>query len=113
MANQTINQLVIAVVSGAQAGGLTQRLRAAGFYFTQLDSWGGLLEESTMCLIIGLNASRRPALMDLICQCCKVHRQFIPARLDASMLQVQPVMIEAEMGGASVYTVEVERFERL
>ncbi len=113
MANQTINQLVIAVVSGAQAGGLTQRLRAAGFYFTQLDSWGGLLEEPTVCLLIGLDAVNRPALIDLIRQCCQVHRQYIPARLDASMLQVQPVMIEAEVGGAAVYTVAVERFVQL
>jgi len=113
MANQTINQLVIAVVSGAQAGGLTQRLRAAGFYFTQLDSWGGLLEEPTVCLLIGLDAANRPALIDLIRQCCQVHRQYIPARLDASMLQVQPVMIEAEVGGAAVYTVAVERFVQL
>ena len=113
MANESINQLVIVVVSGAQAGGLTQKLRAAGFYFTQLDSWGGLLEESTLCLLIGLNADRRPALLELICQCCQVHRQFIPARLDASMLQVQPVMIEAEVGGAAVYTVGVERFVQL
>jgi uncharacterized protein YaaQ len=78
-----------------------------------MDSWGGLLEESTICLLIGLNSERRTALMDLISQCCKVHRQFIPARLDASMLQVQPVMIEAEVGGASVYTVGVERFVQL
>ena len=113
MANESINQLVIVVVSGVQAGNLTQKLRAASFYFTQLDSWGGLLEEPTVCLLVGLEAQRRPALMDLICQCCQVHRQYIPARLDASMLQVQPVMIEAEVGGAAIYTVTVERFEQI
>ena len=113
MANESINQLVIVVVSGAQSGNLMQKLRAAGYYFTQLDSWGGLLEEPTVCLLVGLDAKRRPALMELICTCCQVHRQYIPARLDASMLQVQPVMIEAEVGGAAVYTVGVERFEQI
>ncbi len=113
MANESINQLVIVVVSGVQAGGLMQKLRAAGYYFTQLDSWGGLLEEPTVCLLIGLDAQHRPALLDLIRQCCQVHRQYIPARLDASMLQVQPVMIEAEVGGAAIYTVAVERFAQI
>ena len=113
MANDVINELVIVSVSGEQAGGLTHRLRGEGFYFTQLDSWGSLLEEATVCLLIGLNEARMPALLALIRECCQVHRQFIPARLDASMLQVQPVMIEAEVGGASIYTFAVERFVQL
>lgn len=113
MPTDEINQLVIVVVSGAQAGGLTHRLRSANFYFTQLDSWGGLLEESTACILIGLNEARLTELKALIHECCQVHRQFIPARLDASMLQVQPVMIEAEVGGAAVYTFAVERFVQI
>ena len=113
MANDVINELVIVSVSGEQASGLTHRLRGEGFYFTQLDSWGSLLEEATVCLLIGLNEARMPALLALIRECCQVHRQFIPARLDASMLQVQPVMIEAEVGGASIYTFAVERFVQI
>jgi uncharacterized protein YaaQ len=113
MAEDAINQLVIVVVSGGQSGDLTQQLRAEGFYFTQLDSWGSLLEEQTLCLLIGLNEARQPKLLSLIRACCHVHRQFIPARLDASMLQVQPVMIEAELGGAVIYTLAVERFVQL
>ncbi len=113
MATEEIDQLVIVVVAGSQAGGLTQRLRGGGYYFTQLDSWGSLLEETTVCLLIGLNTTRLPALLAVIRECCQVHRQFIPARLDASMLQTQPVMIEAEVGGAAVYTFAVERFVQL
>jgi uncharacterized protein YaaQ len=113
MAGDAINQLVIVAVSGGQSGELTQQLRSAGFYFTQLDSWGSLLEEPTLCLLIGLDDARLPKLLALIRACCQVHRQFIPARLDASMLQVQPVMIEAEVGGAVIYTFAVERFVQI
>jgi uncharacterized protein YaaQ len=110
MATDEINELVIVVVAGSQASGLTHRLREGGYYFTQMDSWGSLLEEPTVCLLIGLNADHLQSLLGLIRECCQVHRQFIPARLDASMLQTQPVMIEAEVGGAAVYTFAIERF---
>jgi uncharacterized protein YaaQ len=113
MADDEIDQLVIVVVSGGQASDLTQLLRTEGFYFTQLDSWGSLLEEPTWCLLIGLSGAVLPKLLSLIRNCCHVHRQFIPARLDASMLQVQPVMIEAEVGGAVVYTLTVEQFVQI
>lgn len=108
-----INQLVIVTVAGSQAGELMKSLSREGFYFTQIDSSGGLLQEPTACLLIGLNNLRHKPLLELIRQCCHTRRQYIPARLDVPQLQLQPVMIEAQVGGATIYTVEVERFEQL
>jgi uncharacterized protein YaaQ len=108
-----INQLVIATVSGAQAGTLTDRLTQDGFYVTRVDSSGGILHEATVSLLIGLDRARLSRLLEHVRECCHTRRRFIPAHVEAPLLEIQPVLIEAEVGGATVYAVDVERFEQL
>jgi uncharacterized protein YaaQ len=111
--SSNIDQLVIALVAGSQAGELMKRLLQEGFHFTQIDSSGGFLQEPTICMLIGLHHSRHAKLMELIRKYCHTRRQFIPARVDVPQLQVQPIMIEAQVGGATIFTVNVELFEQL
>ena len=108
-----VNQLAIVTASGAQAGVLADRLTGDGFYFTRLDSSGGILYEGTFSLLIGLDRARLPRLLEHIQVCCRTRKQFIPAHAEAPMLEVQPTMIEIEVGGATVYVLEVKRFEQL
>jgi uncharacterized protein YaaQ len=101
-------------VSGPSAGELTGRLTRDGFYVTQMDSRGGVLDEAHTSLLIGLDQPRLGQLLDHVRECCRTRRQFIPAQVaDALPLPAQPVMIEAEVGGAVLYVLDVERFEQL
>ncbi len=108
----TIDRLVI-VVAGAQAGELIQRLSQEKFYYTKIDSSGGLIQEPNVTLLVGLNESRLGTLLDMVRKICQPYRQFIPAHVSVHPMHMQPAMIEAEMGGATVFVLEVERFERL
>jgi uncharacterized protein YaaQ len=92
---------------------LTERLVADGFYATQIDSSGGILYEATISLLIGLDSARLPRLLNHLRECCSTHRRYIPAHVEAPLLEIQPVMIEAEVGGATVYVLDVERFEQV
>jgi len=110
---RTVNQLVLATVSGSQAGELLDRLTRDRFNVTQIDSRGGILHEATVSLLIGLEQQRLPALLKHFRECCHTRRQYIPAHTEAPFLEVQPVMIEAEVGGATVFVFRVQRFEQL
>jgi uncharacterized protein YaaQ len=111
--NEVINQLVFATVAGGQSGKLIQRLVADGFHITEVDSQGGILHESTDTLLIGLDKRRLPRLLKHIRECCRTRRQYLPAHIEAPILEIQPVMIEAEIGGATIYVFDVERYEQL
>jgi len=111
--SNAVNQLAIATVSGAQANALTDRLTRDGFSVTHVDSTGGILYEATVSLLIGLNQARLSRLLEHIRECCHTRRRFIPAHVEAPLLEIQPVLIEAEVGGATVYILDVERFEQL
>ncbi len=107
-----INELVVVVAADEQLGDLTHQLVNGGFYFTLVDSSGGFLQNATACLLIGINSARREALLKIIRSCCHTRRTYIPARIENPLMQGQPLMIEAEMGGATIFVVDVERFEQ-
>jgi uncharacterized protein YaaQ len=108
-----IDQVAIATVAGEQAGTLTDRLTQDGFQVTRVNSSGGILQEAAVSLIVGFNQARLPRLLEHIRECCRTRRRFIPAHIEAPLLEIQPMLIEAEVGGGTVYVLDVERFERL
>jgi uncharacterized protein YaaQ len=105
----SIDRLLIAIVSSNDVGNLAQNLIKERFYFTRVTSHGSLISEEIDSLLVGINHSRHPALLKLIDRCCRTRVKFVPAG-DNSTFQGQPLMIEAEVGGAIVYTCEVEQF---
>lgn len=111
--SEQVNHLVFATIAGSQAGKLLDRVTKDGFFVTEIDSQRGILHESTASLLIGLDASRLSRLMEHIRECCQTRRQYIPAHVEAAIFEAQPVMIEAEVGGATVFVFPVERFEQL
>lgn len=113
IASQGIDQLVIVIVSSSQAGMLMERLSQEDFHYTKVDSSGGFLHEATLCMFIGLDHERRAKLLNTIRQNCHRRKIYIPAHMDVTQIQGQPLMIEAEVGGATMFTLNVERFEQL
>lgn len=111
--NDSVNLLVIATVAGSQAEALVQHLTADGFLVTRMDSSGGLLLESSVSLLIGLQRARLPHLLAHFREDCRRQRQMVPAHVEVLSAQMQPPMIEVEVGGASLYALDVERFEQL
>ena len=109
---QTVNQLVIVTVTGEQLGELTQRLKQGGFYFTQVDR-GGLLQEIPVSLLIGIDRASLPRLLGLVRETCRTRRRFIPAQAEVPWLEGVGMVIEAEVGGATICVLDVERFEQL
>lgn len=106
------NRLVVIVASIEQTNQLSQELIQHNFYFTRIDNASGLIVDAVVCLLVGIPHNRMGILTRLIKECCEPRLKFIPARLSNQAMQIPPVMIEAQVGGATIYTFEVEHSER-
>lgn len=113
MTDGVVDRLMLVTVSGEQTGELVQTLTRDGFYVTVIDSRGGLLDERTSTLLIGLNQTRQGSLLDRLRAECRTRRRLIPAQLETPLASAQTLMIEAETGGAVIYVFDVERFEQI
>jgi uncharacterized protein YaaQ len=100
-------------VAGEQATELIRALNKQGFFVTIVDSRGGLIDERLSSLLIGLNRARLPTLLNYIRENCRTRRRLIPTQVESPTMVFQPMMIEAETGGATLYVIDVERFEQL
>jgi uncharacterized protein YaaQ len=108
-----VDVLVILVASGLQAPQLMDHLSKEKFNFTKLDSFGGVIQESTICLLLGINQARMRSLLDLVNEYCQPVSQYIPAHMvNAPPEYLSMAMVEAKVGGAVLYSMNVERFEQ-
>jgi uncharacterized protein YaaQ len=112
--NSNIDTLVIANIANEQIPLLIKELNKLRFYFTRIDSSGGLLYLSTSTLLIGIRKERYEKLMDLLHTYCKKQRTHIATQtqMETHFQPSHPIIIEAETGGASILTLVVEHFEQ-
>jgi len=100
-------------VMGEQASELIQRLTRDGFQVTELNSSGGFLQETQVFLLVGFPRQRQAQLLRHLRECCRRQRRYIPAHLEGSASLFHAAIIEAEVGGAVIFALDVERFEQL
>jgi uncharacterized protein YaaQ len=106
-------KLVIAIVNRDDANTVTQNLTKQGFYSTKLASSGGFLLAGNITLLIGVAEEKVQQVIDIIREYSHSRKQLIPATSEMCMNYMPSMPVEVTVGGATVFVVDVERFERL
>ena len=105
---------IIAIVHGDDAGALTDALREKNYPSTLISSTGGFLREGNATLLIGVADGQVDAVLAIVKENCKTRTQFVnpmpPVMEPGELYMPQPV--EVQVGGAVVFVLDVERFER-
>ncbi|HOV69294.1 MAG TPA: cyclic-di-AMP receptor [Clostridia bacterium] len=108
-------KLVFAIVQDEDAGRLVSALMKDGFGVTKLATTGGFLRSGNTTLIIGLEDERLDTALDIIERICKTRNQVINPNLtsmDIAMGMSMANNLEITIGGATVFVVNVERFNK-
>ena len=108
-------KLVIAVVQGEDATQTVQALSSAGISVTKLASSGGFLQQGNATLLIGVDDDKVDAAIAVIRVNCRERSQYMtpmPPMVEPGEF-FMPYPVEVQVGGATVFVVDVERFEKL
>jgi uncharacterized protein YaaQ len=108
-----LNRLVILIVSGAQFDLLVKHLAREKFTFTVINTTGGMIQETEVCLLIGFHSDRLPTLLEVIRKDCHPYRQYVSSQGIMQGEKGNPPMVEVELGGARIYMMNVERYEQI
>lgn len=111
----TTMKLVIAIVQARDAENLLNALRQAGVRATQITSAGGFLREQNVTVLIGVEDAQLDQVLRLIKANCYTRTQYVNPLLPIveSGEFFVPTPIEVQVGGANVFVVPVERYERV
>lgn len=108
-----IDRLAITIVDGGQSKDLLKALNENGFPVTILDAVGGFLQEAMVTLMVGLPANRLSSFYAMVREKCPSRTRYVPMGVELSLSPGYPMMIEARVGGATVFVLPVERFVQL
>ncbi|MBM3127889.1 MAG: hypothetical protein FJ009_04545 [Chloroflexi bacterium] len=107
-------KLVFAIVHNDDAGKLTDTLREHNHQFTLISTTGGFLREGNATILIGVEPDCLDDVFALIKSSCVTRTQFVnpmpPVMEPGELYLAQP--IEVQVGGATVFVMDVERFEK-
>lgn len=108
-------KLVIAIVQDDDASDLIDEITEDGFRVTKLATTGGFLKAGNTTLMIGVEEKDVDKLIKKIEETCKVRKQIVtsPSPVTGSAGMYVPYPIEVEVGGATVFVVDVDKFVRV
>jgi uncharacterized protein YaaQ len=108
-------KLVFAIVQGEDAGQTVQALNGAGISVTRLASSGGFLQQGNATLLIGVDEERVDQVLELIRANCRERNRYLtpmPPMVEPGEL-FMPFPVEVQVGGATIFVVNVDQFEKL
>lgn len=108
--NPGSQDLLIAVVQGQDADNAIQTLADAGFGVTRLPSVGGFLGRKNATLMLGVRAEKAEEAIEVLNQTCRQRVAFITVPMENAPLPM-PAPTPVTIGGANVFTLEVEHYE--
>lgn len=107
-------KMVVAVVHAEDAGDLLKQLSRQGFGSTRIKTAGGFLREANATIFLGVEDEQVDLAMEIIRENCNTRRQQvspIPPTMEPGELYAS-YPVEVEVGGATVFVLDVDRFER-
>jgi uncharacterized protein YaaQ len=108
-------KLVVAIVNPEDAGSLVDALLEREFRATRLHSSGGFLKRTNATVLLGVDEEAVEEVLGIIRENCHSRTQLVnpmPPILEPGEFFL-PYPLEVEVGGATVFVLPVERFERL
>ena len=108
-------KLIVAIVHNEDAGALVNALLDKEFRATRLNSSGGFLKQSNATIFLGVEDADVDEVLTIVRANCTSRTQVVnpmPPIMEPGEF-FMPYPLEVEVGGATVFVLPVERFERL
>jgi len=107
---EEMKDLLIAVIQGQDADMAIESLIDQDFKVTRLPSVGGFLGSKNATLMIGADAERKEQAIEILNKTCRQRVAFIAVPMENSPLPM-PAPTPVTIGGANIFTIEVEHYE--
>lgn len=107
-------KLAVLIVHHRDKGRVTEALLRAGFKFTTIGSSGGFLREGSVTLLIGVNEDDLPTLRQVVAENSQRREQMVSVAAfeSAGTPAFAPNAVKVQVGGAVLFVIDVDSFER-
>ena len=106
-------KLVLAIINRDDANAVTQNLTKNGFSSTRLATTGGFLRAGNVTVLVGVDEEKVQAVIDVIKEHSYSRKQMIASTTETTYGYYPAMPVEITVGGATIFVVDIERFERV
>lgn len=108
-------KLIIAVVQDKDSIRLIEGLMVKGYRATKLASTGGFLKEGNTTMLIGVDDPKVPEVLAIIRKTCKAREQLVTplTPVGGPVDSYVPYPVEVIVGGATVFVLNVDQYEKV
>ena len=106
-------KMVLAVIDKDDAPGVMQNLIKEGFSITTLSTTGGFLRSGNVTILVGVDDDKIQEVISVIKGFSRSRTQQIPVMPGTEMGYMSTIPVEVSVGGATVFVLNVEHFEKI
>ncbi|MDP4093026.1 MAG: cyclic-di-AMP receptor [Bacillota bacterium] len=108
-------KLVFAIVHDEDGPRVIGELNKNGFSVTRLCSTGGFLKAGNTTLLVGVEEEKLDTVIGIIEAKSKSRKQVVNSTMTPNTMggMFMPYPVEVVIGGATIFVVDVERFEKV
>jgi len=106
-------KLVLAIVNNDDSGAVSAALTREGFAATKLATTGGFLMAGNTTFLVGVENEKVDQVIEVIKKHSSKRSQMVPTTDAYSQNLYGAFPLEVTVGGATVFVVDVERFEKI
>lgn len=105
-------KLIVAIVNNDDAPTVSAKITKAGFNVTKMASTGGFLLSGNTTFISGVEDEKVDDVIEIIKNYSKRRTQAVPLDFSYTPVAVGSFPMQVTVGGATIFVLDVERFER-
>jgi uncharacterized protein YaaQ len=106
-------KLVLTIMSKEDSQVVMSALTEEKIQVTKLATTGGFLRSGNTTLITGVEDSKVKKVIDIISQCSSKRTQIMPSAMPMDMGIMSTLTFEVTVGGATIFVLDVERYEKV
>lgn len=106
-------KLIMAIVSNDDSSKVAKELTKNKFFVTKLATTGGFLMAGNTTFIIGTEDDKVDDVITIIGKYSKKRSQMVPSSASYGVGMYTSFPVEVQVGGATIFVMNIERFEKL
>ncbi|MGI6577687.1 MAG: cyclic-di-AMP receptor [Eubacteriales bacterium] len=105
-------KLLLAIVSHDDAHSVIHALTREGFSVTKLATTGGFLMAGNTTILVGISDEKVDEAIAIIKGTSRSRKQAIPTVTEPGMAIHSTMPVEVNIGGATIFVLNIDRFEK-
>ncbi len=109
-------KLIMAIVQAVDARVLMDALMAGGYRATRIGTTGGFLVRGNVTVLVGVEDDKVDGVFEILSKYCHGRREFVAPVVpvsDSATARGLSQPAQVDIGGTTVFVLDVARFERI